>query len=126
MASGVRMEKLDVPGEQEFFFKGLCYSAISYAPLFIDKDAMVIGEGDLALRSTAELADVANLVQAVGLTEEDLGFRPGQEAGSKRKCQVLILDIRVNESKAEDYANSVLVETPDGEEIRSGRWMASS
>ncbi len=28
---------MEVPGEKEYTMKGLCYSALSYAPLFIDK-----------------------------------------------------------------------------------------
>jgi thioredoxin reductase len=42
--------------------KGLCYSALSYAPLFIDKKAVVVGDGELALRSAAELATIAEQV----------------------------------------------------------------
>ena len=45
--------------------RGLCYSALSYAPLFIDKSTVVIGDGDLAQRSTAELATVAKHVTLV-------------------------------------------------------------
>jgi len=65
VASGVRQEWMDVPGEKEYLSKGLCYSAVSYAPLFIDKRTVVIGEGELALRSAAELATVASHAQRV-------------------------------------------------------------
>ena len=62
IATGARQVRMDVPGEKEFTMKGLCYSALSYAPLFIDKTTVVIGDGDLALRSGAELATVAKHV----------------------------------------------------------------
>lgn len=45
--------------------RGLCYSALSYAPLFIDKATVVFGDGDLALRSSGELATVARHVTLV-------------------------------------------------------------
>jgi thioredoxin reductase len=45
--------------------KGLCYSALSYAPPFIDKSVIVIGDADLALRSAGELATVAKEVTMV-------------------------------------------------------------
>src|SRR5574342_121274 len=48
--------------EKEYTMKGLCYSALSYAPLFIDKSVVVIGDEDLALRSAGELATVAKEV----------------------------------------------------------------
>jgi alkyl hydroperoxide reductase subunit F len=116
IASGLRMEKLDLPGEQEFFFKGLSYSAISYAPLFIDKDAMVIGEGDLALRSIAELADIANSVQAVGLTPEDLESDLGKKLAAKEKVK-FYPGHSVKRIKGKDYAEYVQVETPNGDEL---------
>lgn len=37
LATGARQVKLGVPGEKEFTMRGLCYSALSYAPLFIAK-----------------------------------------------------------------------------------------
>ena len=65
LATGARQARMNVPGEKEFTMKGLCYSALSYAPLFIDRTAIVIGDDDLALRSTAELATVAKHVYLV-------------------------------------------------------------
>src|SRR5512145_1156287 len=55
VASGTRQQLMDVPGERDFIMRGLCYSALSYAPLFIDRTTLVIGDGDLALRATGEL-----------------------------------------------------------------------
>ena len=37
IATGTRQVRMEVPGEKEYTMKGLCYSALSYAPLFIDK-----------------------------------------------------------------------------------------
>jgi alkyl hydroperoxide reductase subunit F len=66
LAHGVSQMWLDIPGEKKYMGKGISYSAISYAPLFIDKVTTVFGEGDLALRSAAELSTVAKLVQLIG------------------------------------------------------------
>lgn len=65
VATGARQVRMNVPGEKEFTMKGLCYSALSYAPLFIGKTAIVIGDDELALRSTAELSTVAKHVYLV-------------------------------------------------------------
>ncbi|MFN2146659.1 MAG: NAD(P)/FAD-dependent oxidoreductase [Anaerolineales bacterium] len=116
VASGLRMEKLDVPGEQEFFFKGLCYSAISYAPLFIDKDALVIGDGDLALRSVAEFADIANLVMAVGVSEEYLNTGLGKKLAAMKNVK-FYPGHTVKQIMGNGYANAVKVSTPDGGEL---------
>ncbi len=115
IASGVNVETLDVPGEKEFFFKGLCYSAISYAPLFIDKDAVVIGEGELALRSAAELATIAKSVQLVGPTQKVLDSDLGKKlkAASNVKISEGAKVVRI---KGEGYANTVTVKSSDGKE----------
>jgi NADH-dependent peroxiredoxin subunit F len=68
IATGARQQLLNVPGERDYLSRGLCYSAVSYAPLFIDKKTVVIGDGELALRSAAELATVAEHVTVVGPT----------------------------------------------------------
>lgn len=65
VATGARQVRMNVPGEKEFTMKGLCYSALSYAPLFIDRNVIVIGDEDLALRSAAELSTVARRVHLV-------------------------------------------------------------
>src|SRR5512146_2952686 len=65
IATGARQVRMGVPGEKEFTMKGLCYSALSYAPLFIDKTTIVIGDEDLALRSAGELSTIAKKVYLV-------------------------------------------------------------
>src|SRR4030043_2438329 len=54
IATGARQVRLDVPGEKEYTMKGLCYSALSYAPLCIDKETIVIGDGDFGILSAGE------------------------------------------------------------------------
>ena len=65
IASGTKQERLKVPGEKEFIMRGLCYSALSYAPLFIDRTTAVIGDSELACRSAAELSTIAHKVYMV-------------------------------------------------------------
>ena len=115
IATGVRMEPLNVPGEKEFYFKGLCYSAISYAPLFIDKKVVVIGEDDLALRSAAELATVASEVQLVGPGKQVLDSDIGKKLGQAEKVTIYQGHqvLRVNGT---NYATSVTIMSPDGVE----------
>jgi alkyl hydroperoxide reductase subunit F len=114
IATGTRQQWLDVPGEQEYISKGLCYSAFSYAPLFIDKKTVVIGEGDLALRSAAELATLAEHVHLVGTTEEAMNTALGKKLAKTNNVTIL-KDYQVKEVIGNGYANKVLVEGPDGD-----------
>jgi alkyl hydroperoxide reductase subunit F len=115
LAMGVTVETLDVPGEKEFFFKGLCYSAISYAPLFIDKQVVVIGEDELALRSAAELSTVAAKVQLVGPAQETMETDLGKKLSGSEKVDVYQAH-QVVSINGNDYANAVTIKSPDGVE----------
>src|SRR3989304_3105122 len=55
VAPGPLGQLVNVPGGKEFMMRGLCYSAVSYPPLLIDRKPGAIGDSHLALRSTAEL-----------------------------------------------------------------------
>ncbi len=116
IATGARQQLMNVPGEREYLSKGLCYSALSYAPLFIDKDTVVVGEGELALRSAAELATVAHHVHVVGTPHEMLETPLGQKL-VKAKNVTVLEDYRVARVAGNGYCNQVIVQSPDGEEM---------
>lgn len=116
IATGSRQQWLDVPGEREYLSKGLCYSALSYAPLFIDKETVVIGEGELALRSAGELATVAAHVHLVGPSGPVLETPLGQKLLRSENVTVL-QGHHVTRVMGNGYANKVVVGTPQGEEL---------
>ncbi len=113
VATGARGQRLEVPGEQEFMMRGLCYSAVSYAPLFIDREAAVVGDGDLAMRSAAELAANARQVYVVAPTRGSLDTFLGKRLAAARNVTVLE-GYRVSEVKGDRYARALIVER-DGE-----------
>ncbi len=65
IATGANARSMNVPGEREFLMRGISYSALSYAPLFADRTAIVVGDTDDALRATLELARIAHHVTLV-------------------------------------------------------------
>jgi alkyl hydroperoxide reductase subunit F len=119
VASGTRHQRLNVPGEKEFLMRGLCYSALSYAPLFIDKTTVVIGDGELALRSAAELTTVAEHVYLVGPAGDVLVSALGVKL--KAAENVTILEgYQVTEILGDDFAERIVVRGPDGQEAEIG------
>jgi len=116
VATGAQQQWLNVPGEQEYLSKGLSYSALSYAPLFIEKDTVVIGEGDLALRSAAELATVAHHVHVVGVSHDALTTPLGEKLVDAENVTVLE-DYRVTKVQGNGFCKQVVVESPAGAEI---------
>jgi thioredoxin reductase len=115
IASGTKQQRLEVPGEKQFIMHGLCYSALSYAPLFIDRNTVVIGEGDLALRSAAELATVAKHVHLIGLSGDALTTALGKKLANSPNVTILE-NYAVTEVKGNGFANQVIVQNPDGKE----------
>ncbi len=114
VATGAQQQWLDVPGEREYLSKGLCYSALSYASLFIDRDTVVVGEGDLALRSAAALSTVARSVHVVGTSHEALQTPLGQMLEKAENVTVLE-GFHVTKVSGNGYCNSVTVQGPDGQ-----------
>jgi alkyl hydroperoxide reductase subunit F len=112
IASGTRQERLDVPGEKEYMMKGVCYSALSYAPLFIDKTTMVVGDGDLALRSAAELATVAKHVYLVRADCANTTSPLCKKLSAATNVTIL-QGYHVVEIKGDEYARSVVVKSPE-------------
>jgi alkyl hydroperoxide reductase subunit F len=113
LATGARQVRMRVPGEKEFTMKGLCYSALSYAPLFIDRTAIVIGDGDLALRSAAELATVAKQVSIVCGGDKILATPLGKKLMALDKVTVL-KDYEVVEVLGDEYARALRLRDPSG------------
>ena len=120
IATGARQQFLGVPGELEFLGRGLGYSALSYAPVFIDKRATVIGSGALALRAAAELATVAAHVHLVGPDRNTLASALGQKLLAAENVSILesYCVVQVGGGK---YLDKVIVQSPDGvkSEIRT-------
>lgn len=65
VATGAEPQFLNIPGERDYWMRGLCFSAMSYAPLFADRAAIVVGDTHLALMATLELALTARQVVLV-------------------------------------------------------------
>ena len=120
LATGSNVIHLGVPGEQKYIGRGVSYSAISYAPLFIGKHTTVIGEGTLALRAVAELAQVAESVHLVASSHGELDA-PIAKTLSTDPMKVVILEgYKVKAIEGNGFAERVIVETPEGEEAEIG------
>jgi alkyl hydroperoxide reductase subunit F len=113
IATGARQLRLKVPGEKNYMMRGLCYSALSYAPLFIDRKVVVVGDGELAMRSAAELATIADVVYLVCETDKELGTPLGKKLVEAENVTIL-LGHEVVEIKGDEFARSVLVKDGEG------------
>ncbi|HEX6386370.1 MAG TPA: NAD(P)/FAD-dependent oxidoreductase, partial [Anaerolineae bacterium] len=117
LATGSRIQQLEVPGERDFIGRGLSYSALSYAPLFVSKRAAVIGDAKLALRAVAELALVASTVHfIVPVPTYDVLDTPLIRKLANSLKVVMWEGYRVKAIAGNDFANRVVLETEAGRE----------
>ena len=114
LATGTRQVRMNVPGEKEYTMKGLCYSALSYAPLFIDKSVVVIGDEELALRSVGELATVAKEVTMVCASDQSLGTPLGKKLQQAGNVKVM-KDCEIVEVQGDEYARKLILKDKAGQ-----------
>lgn len=112
-ATGSRVRQLGVPGEMEFIGRGISYSAISYAPLFLGRSTAVIGDGPLALRAVAELALGSEIVNMVALSPDVMDSPIIQRLASSSKVAIWA-GYEVKEILGTDYAERLVVQTAKG------------
>ncbi len=114
LATGTRQARMNVPGEKKFTMKGLCYSALSYAPLFIDKSVVVIGDEELALRSAGELSLVAREVTMICANDKLLDTPLGRKLQSAANVHIL-KDYKIVEVQGDEYARKLILKDKSGE-----------
>jgi thioredoxin reductase (NADPH) len=79
LAPGVEARKLDVPGEAEFFGRGVSYCATCDGALYRDKRVAVIGGGDSAVEEGLFLAKFATDVYVIHRRDELRAQKIAQE-----------------------------------------------
>ncbi len=109
VATGTVPQRLNIPGEQQYSQRGLCYSAATYAQLFVDRTAIVVGDTSLAILSTLELAQIAEQVTLVMMTSSSLESSLGQRLRSLQHVRILENCIP-KQVKGNDYAQTLVVE----------------
>lgn len=90
LATGGSPRKLGIPGEEEFYGKGVSYCAVCDGFFFRDKTVVVIGGGDTAAEESLYLAKLAKQVYIVHRRDE---LRAGAllQQRVKAECKIEIL-----------------------------------
>jgi len=94
---GRERRKLNIPGEDKFFGRGLSTCTTCDAPLFPNKDTVVIGGGNSALEGALELSRIAKKVYLIHRRDQ---FRADE----------VTVEIARKDSKIEIITNHVPVE----------------
>ncbi len=76
VATGAKPQRLYVPGEQEFWGKGLSFSALSHAPFFVDRTVAVVGNSQRTQVAILKLATVAKQIYWISSTTREASVAP--------------------------------------------------
>jgi NADH-dependent peroxiredoxin subunit F len=113
LATGAAAVQLNVPGADRFFLRGVAYSTVSYAPLYIDKRVALVGAAGIALRAAAELAQIAKELYLVAPTHGELDTNLGRKLRAAEHV-TLLENWEPVAVEGDSYARQLVVKGPDG------------
>ena len=108
VATGTTPDRLTVPGERQLLGRGLSYSALSHAPLFIDRSVALVGQGPRALRGAAELAVVAKSLVLILPDPHDLATVLGKKLQADPKVKI-VSGFRIQEVLGDNFVKGIAV-----------------
>jgi len=115
LATGADAVRLDVPGAGRFFMRGVAYSTVSYAPLYLHKPVALVGDGAMALRGAAELAQVASRLYWVAPTHGEIDSPLGRRL-QKAENVTLLENWEPVAVEGDAFARQLVVRGLDGAE----------
>jgi len=90
IASGARLKKLGVPGEDEFEGRGVSHCADCDAPMYMNEEAIVVGGGDSAMQEALVLAKFCSKVRVVHRGDKLRAQKHlADEAGANPKISIM-------------------------------------
>jgi alkyl hydroperoxide reductase subunit F len=113
LATGADAVRLAVPGADRFFMRGVAYSTVSYAPLYLHKQVALVGAGGLGLRGAAELASVASKLYLIAPTHGELDTPLGRRL-QKAENVTLLENWTPVAVEGDTFARQLVVRGPDG------------
>ncbi len=114
LALGMKVRKMNIPGEDKFIGKGVSYCATCDAMFFRGKDVAVIGGGDAAATAAIHLSDFANSVKL--LYRDECNWEPSWDELIFKNGKVEKIKMTgCKEILGEQKVSGLKYETVDGE-----------
>lgn len=108
MATGRVARKLGVPGEEEFFGRGVTYCATCDAPLFKDKKVAVVGGANSGLATAIELTAYASKIYILEAGDQLKADESLQEEIKKIDKIEVVTKAKISEIKGDKFVTGVV------------------
>lgn len=117
IATGSRPKKLNIPGEDEFYGKGVSYCATCDGPLFKGKDVVIIGAGNSGLQEGLQVLEYASKVTFLEFLPYSRAEQILQNRVREHEKSTLLFNQRVTEIRGDKTVTGVVaVDRETGEE----------
>lgn len=121
LSFGLTPRDLNVPGEEQFKYKGITHCATCDGPLFKGKDVMIVGGGNSALEAGEYMSKIANQVYMIVRKPEFKG-----EAVLLNKVQQaanieIIYRSKIKEVRGDQVVQSVVITSAEEENTDADR-----
>lgn len=110
LAMGSKPKKLRVPGEDEFYGRGLSYCATCDGPLFKGKDVVVIGAGNSGLQEGINLLSYAKSVTFIEFLPYSIAEKILQERTMNHPNSTFYFNHQVLEIKGDKMVTGVVMQ----------------
>ncbi len=114
VATGRKARRLNVPGEEEFFGKGISYCATCDAPLFQDRTVAVIGGANAGLGTALELANYASKIYILETTPQLQADEFLQEKIKEIDKIEAVTNVKVAEIKGDKFVTALVYSNGTG------------
>lgn len=110
IASGAKIRKLEVPGEEEFAGRGVSYCAVCDGAFFRDQDVVVVGGGDAAVDESLYLTRLVKSVTIIHRRDKLRASKILQERALANEKISFLWDTVVREIQGSSTVEQVVVE----------------
>ncbi|MBI1974412.1 MAG: FAD-dependent oxidoreductase [Candidatus Zambryskibacteria bacterium] len=111
VTTGSSRRKLEVPGAKEFENKGITYCASCDGPLFANQDVAVIGGGNAAFETAAQLLSYAKSVTLLNRSDKFKADEITVEKVLSHSKMKAVKNAVLKEIKGDKFVSSVIFET---------------
>jgi len=118
IATGSRPKKLNVPGEDAYYGRGVSYCATCDGPFFKGKDVIIIGAGNSGLQEGLPVLEYASKVTFVEFLPTSRAEQILQDRVRAHEKATMLFNTQVTEIKGEKTVTGVVaVDRESGEEV---------
>ena len=117
LATGSRPRKLGIPGEDEFYPRGVSYCATCDGPLYKDQDVVVIGCGNSGLQEAEILLQYARKVTFVEYLDHSIAEKVLQERVQGNPKAVCKLSHEAIEIKGDQSVTALVIKNRQSGEV---------